>query len=197
MEEDGKVLVRRLFDEVFTTENVAAADEIMAEEYIEHAIAPFGREEPGRVHGPSHARQVVEWLTAQFPDLEMTIESLVAEGDMVAVRVRSAGTNHGRLGGFAPPTNKRFVADQSHWYRVADGRLCEHWATRDDLSTMLQLGLIEPPKGPPTSGWVASRWRVWRATALARLDDKQARRARPPLVDASSAVSRAGGSFAR
>ena len=119
---------------------------------VEHAIEPFGQEEPGRVHGPSHAREVVEWNTEQFPDLEMTIESLVAEGDMVAVRVRSAGTNRGRLGGFAPPTNKRFAADQSHWYRVADGRLCEHWATRDDLSTMLQLGLIEPPNGPPTTG---------------------------------------------
>ena len=152
MEEVGRGLVRRLFDEVFTTQNVAAADDIMAEEYIEHAIAPFGREEPGCVHGPSHAREVVEWLTAQFPDLEMTIESLVAEGDMVAVRVRSAGTNRGRRGGFAPPTNKRFVADQSHRYRVANGRLCEHWATRDDLSTMLQLGLIERPKGPPTTG---------------------------------------------
>jgi predicted ester cyclase len=151
MEEVGRVLVRRLFDEVFTTHNLAAADEIMAEEYVEHAIAPFGREEPGRVHGPSHARDVVEWLRAQFPDLEMTIESLVAEADMVAVRVRSSGTSRGKLGGFAPPTNKRFVADQSHWYRVADGRLCEHWATRDDLSTMLQLGVIQPP-GPPAPG---------------------------------------------
>jgi hypothetical protein len=78
MEEVGKELVQRLFEEVFTTQNLAAADEIMAEEYIEHAIALFGREEPGRVHGPSHAREVIEWLTAQFPDLEMTIESLAA-----------------------------------------------------------------------------------------------------------------------
>jgi SnoaL-like polyketide cyclase len=93
---------RRLFEEVFTSENLAAADEIVAEEYVEHAIAPFGREEPGQVHGPSHAREVVGWLTAQFPDLEMTVESLVAEGDMVAARVRSAGTNSGKLGGFAP-----------------------------------------------------------------------------------------------
>ena len=45
---------------------------------------------------------------AQFPDLEMTIESIVAEADTVAVRVRSSGTNLGRLGGVAPPTNKRF-----------------------------------------------------------------------------------------
>ena len=157
MEEVGKLLVRRLFDELFTGRNPAAADEIMAEDYVEHAIAPFGREEPGRVHGPTHAREVVEWLTAQFPDLEMTIESLVAEGDMVAVRVRSAGTNRGRLGGLAPPTNKRFVADQSHWYRVADARLCEHWATRDDLSTMLQLGVIAPPGAPAPAGEGAAR----------------------------------------
>jgi predicted ester cyclase len=80
----------------------------------------------------------------------MTIESLVSDADTVAVRVRSSGTNRGKLGGFAPPTNKRFVADQSHWYRVADGRLCEHWAVRDDLSAMLQLGVIRPP-GPPSN----------------------------------------------
>jgi predicted ester cyclase len=84
----------------------------------------------------------------------MAIECLVAEADMVAVRVHASGTNRGKLGGFAPPTNKRFAADQSHWYRVADGRLCEHWATRDDLSTMLQLGVIERP-GPPAGQAVA------------------------------------------
>jgi predicted ester cyclase len=149
---DGKALVKRLFDEVFTTENLAAADEIMAGEYVEHAREPFGTEEPGQVHGPSHAREVVGWLRAQFPDLQMTIESLIADGDIVAVRVRAAGTNRGKLGGFAPPTNKRFVAEQSHWYRVDNGRLCEHWATRDDLSTMLQLGVIQPPGPPPPSG---------------------------------------------
>jgi predicted ester cyclase len=111
----------RLFNEVFTTRNLSAADDIVAEEYLEHAVEPFGREEPGRVQGPSHAREVVAWLRAQFPDVEMTIESIVADTDMVAVRVRSAGTNLGKLSGFAPPTNKRIVAEQSHWYRVAGG----------------------------------------------------------------------------
>jgi hypothetical protein len=37
------------------------------------------------------------------------------------------------------------VAEQSHWYRVAGGKLCEHWATRDDLTAMLQMGVIHPP----------------------------------------------------
>ncbi len=48
-----------------------------------------------------------------------------------------------------PPTGKRFSSRQSHWYRVVDGKLAEHWATRDDLPTMLQLGVIQPPTGPP------------------------------------------------
>ena len=47
MSEDNKTLVRRLFGEIFTTENLDAADEIMVKEYVEHAVAPCGREEPG------------------------------------------------------------------------------------------------------------------------------------------------------
>ena len=61
---DDKAPVRRLFDEVFSAENLAAADEIMAEDYIEHAVAPFGSDEPDRIHGPSHARGTGEWLRA-------------------------------------------------------------------------------------------------------------------------------------
>lgn len=47
-----------------------------------------------------------------------------------------------------PPTGKRFIARQSHWFRVADGKLVEHWATRDDLTAMLQLGILQPPGRP-------------------------------------------------
>ena len=150
MSADGKALVNRLFDEVFNKRHYQVANQIVAESYVEHAVAPFGREEPGQVHGPTHAREVVEWLRTQFSDMRMTIEEIVAEGDMVAVRVRSEGTNDGKLGGFAPPTGKRFSAAQTHWYRVADGKLCEHWAVRDDLSAMLQLGAVRPV-GPPSS----------------------------------------------
>jgi predicted ester cyclase len=149
MTEVSKNLVRRLFEDVFNQQRLDLADEILAEDYMEHAVDPFGAQEPGQVDGPAHQRRVVEWLRAQFPDLRMTIQSIAAEGELVAVRIRSEGTNLGRLGGVAPPTGKRFVAEQSHWYRIADGRLCEHWATHDDLSAMLQLGVIQPPGRPP------------------------------------------------
>jgi predicted ester cyclase len=94
--------------------------------------------------------QTADWLLAQFPDLHMTIEAIVAEGNTVAVRVVSDGTNLEPLNGVVPPTGKRFSARQSHWYRVEDGKLAEHWATREDLPAMLQLGIVESPGGPPS-----------------------------------------------
>jgi predicted ester cyclase len=123
----------------------------MAEEYLEHAPAPFSESAPGRVNGPQAMRKTAEWLLAQFPDLHMKIEAMITEGDTVAVRVLSEGTNLGPLNGVVPPTGKRFSARQSHWYRVRDGKLAEHWATREDLAAMLQLGVIQPPGGGPPS----------------------------------------------
>jgi predicted ester cyclase len=147
---DQQELVRRHFEELFNRKNLAAADELVTEEYLEHAVAPFGQAEPGRVNGPAAMRQTVEWLLAQFPELHMTIEAMVAEGDTVAVRIFSEGTNLGPLNGVMPPTGRRFAARQSHWFRVADGRLAEHWATREDLPAMLQLGVVQPPGRPPS-----------------------------------------------
>jgi len=56
----------------------------------------------------------------------------------------------GPLNGVVPPTGKRFAARQSHWFRVENGKLAEHWATREDLVAMLQLGVVQPPGRPPS-----------------------------------------------
>ncbi len=85
--------------------------------------APFAASAPGRVNGPAAVRATVEWLLAQFPDLQMTIEAMVAQGDLVAVRILSEGTNLGAFNGVLPPTGKHFVARQSHWFRIADNQL--------------------------------------------------------------------------
>jgi len=148
--EANKELVRRHFEEIFNRKNLEVCDEMMAEDYIEHAAAPFSEIAPGKVNGPRAMRQTAYWLLSQFPNLHMTIEAIVAEGDTVAVRVVSEGTNLGPLNGVVPPTGKRFSARQSHWYRVEDGKLAEHWATREDLPAMLQLGIVESPGGSPS-----------------------------------------------
>lgn len=149
MSEANKGLVRRYFEEIFNQQDFRVAEEILAEEYVEHAMAPFGQSEPGRVPGPEATRESAKWLIAQYPDMYMEIEAILAEGDLVAARVLSEGTNLGKLNGVIPPTGKRFVARQSHWFRVEEGKLAEHWATREDLPAMLQLGVIQPPGPPP------------------------------------------------
>jgi len=148
MSEENKELVRRHFEEIFNNKNFDACDDLMAEDYTENAVAPFGQAAPGRVNGPQAMRETARWLIAQFPDIRMTVEAIVAEGDTVAARVLSEGTNLGPLNEVMPPTGKSFSARQSHWFRVEGGRLAEHWATREDLPAMLQLGVISPP-GPP------------------------------------------------
>jgi len=149
MSEASKELVRRHFEELWNRRDLAVADELMAEDYLEHAVASFGQAEPGKVNGPAATRQTAEWLLAQFPDLHMTIEAIVAEGDTVATRVLSEGTSLGPLNGVVPATGRRFVARQSHWFRVENPKLAEHWAAWEVLVAMLQLGLVQPPGRPP------------------------------------------------
>jgi predicted ester cyclase len=88
----------------------------------------------------------MEWRLAQFPDLSFEVEAVVAEDDLVAARVRATGSNSGRLNGFLAASGKAFNYTQSHWFRIADGKLAEHWATRDDLTAMLQLGVVTSPR---------------------------------------------------
>jgi steroid delta-isomerase-like uncharacterized protein len=146
-ESANKELVREWVEEIFNAKDLDACDRLIADEYVEHAMATFGRSEPGRVSGPATMRQTAQFIIGQFPDVSMTVESIIAEGDEVAVRVTARGTNRGPIAG-VPPTGREFVAAQSHWFRVEDGRLAEHWAVRDDLSAMLQLGLVQPPGAP-------------------------------------------------
>lgn len=148
MSSAGKDLVRRHFEEIWNERNLDQCAELMAEDFIEHAAAPFAASAPGKVHGPSAMRGTVQWLVSQFPDIRMEIESIIAEGELVAARILSTGTDLGAVEGGPPPTGKSFAARQTHWFRIADGRLAEHWATRDDLSAMLQIGVINRP-GPP------------------------------------------------
>lgn len=123
-----------------------SVDEIVGADFVEHAMATFGTTAPGRVNGPAHTRQVVGMLRGQFPDLTMDLQSTIEQDDLVAVRVVASGTNSGE--GVMPATVGRFRAEQSHWFRVKHGRFAEHWAVRDDLTAMIQIGLVTPPGRP-------------------------------------------------
>jgi len=142
----GKDLVRRHFDEMWNERNFDLCEELMAVTFTEHAPPPFSSDSPGAVNGPKAMRGTCTWLLEQFPDLTMTVEMMIAEGDLVAALVWAEGTNRGKLNGFLPPSGRPFKYRQTHWFRVRDAQLCEHWATRDDLAAMLQLGVVTPPR---------------------------------------------------
>ena len=59
-----------------------------------------------------------------------------------------------------PSKGRSFATTQSHWFRVQDGMVIEHWANRDDQGTAMQLGWI-----PPTPMFL---FKAWRATRRAR-----------------------------
>ena len=74
------------------------------------------------------------------------VDDVVAEGDRVVIRWSGGGTHRGELFGI-PPTQKSITANGIHIFRIADGKIAEHWGTSDDLGMMRQLGVIPAPGG--------------------------------------------------
>ena len=110
-----------------------AVDELIHPSHVDHAPEQDST-------GPDGVRRSLRWVRDTFGDRRVDIEDLIASGDRVVARVRFSAIQAGELYG-KPATGRRFEAEQVHIWRVADGRLAEHWMFRDDLGTMQQLGL--------------------------------------------------------
>ena len=119
------------------------------------AINREAKDEPPetRGRGPVAFYATALWLRSWFDDLAFEIHDVVAEGDLVVVHNTMSGrhtgvaTIYGPDGGIEqamPPTGKRFATTQTHWFRLRDGLVVEHWANRDDQGTAMQLGWIPP-----------------------------------------------------
>jgi predicted ester cyclase len=108
----------------------------------------------GRPVGRAVMSRIFEDIYGTFPDFRAEILDMAAVGDSVIVRTRTSGThkgvgkipvNGGMLVGVAP-TDKHFEVSAIHWYKLKDGKIVDHYATRDDLAMMQQLGLSPEPK---------------------------------------------------
>jgi predicted ester cyclase len=125
--------------------NVPAAVAFFAPDTRNHGM-PVGK--PG-------LDRVLTDLRKMFPDYRHEAVEVAAAGDVVIARNRVSGTHKGvgtipveggMLVGVAP-TNKSFVVQHIHWWRFRDGLIVEHYATRDDLDMMQQLGLLPTRSG--------------------------------------------------
>ncbi len=129
--------------ELFGAGRLELADELIAPDCVDHGgeSAPGG---PGReadaARGPDAIKTVVRWLRGAFPDLTYEVEDAFGDGDRVALRCTVRGTHQGEFLG-RPPTGRSFAVGQIHLFRVRDGQIAEHWACRDDVGMMRQLGL--------------------------------------------------------
>jgi deazaflavin-dependent oxidoreductase (nitroreductase family) len=130
---DNKALVRRFYDE--GVHNPALFDELLAPTYVLH----FPGSPP--MSGIEPAKQLMVDYTSAFPDLQLTTEDMVAEGNKVAIRNTWRGTHQGVFRGL-PPTNKHVTFTGSDIFRFAGGKIAEQWADLDALGLMQQLGVI-------------------------------------------------------
>lgn len=133
--EDNKALVRRYLEEVFNQRNLAAIDEFLAPDQVDHTL-PANL--PATTAG---TRQATAMFLRAVPDLRVTIEDIIADGDRVAVRFTSRGTQRGAFGPI-PPTGRQIAVSSYLIARVADGKIVEQWGLDDQLGMLGQLGLI-------------------------------------------------------
>lgn len=131
--DEGKRLYMRLAAEVLNGKNLAVVDELIHPDFVEHVN---GEERKVGAEGFKAARRR---RNAVFPDWRVDVEDLIAEGDKVVVRATGSGAHRGEFMGIAP-TGRRVSVTWIAIYRVADGKLVEHWQNIDELGLLKQLG---------------------------------------------------------
>jgi steroid delta-isomerase-like uncharacterized protein len=137
MSEGNKNLARRFMEEVYNKGNVDLIDKVVAPDYVDHD--PNSPE--GMGGGADGAKQFVEMYRSAFPDLQMTVEDLIAEGDKVVVRWTARGTHQGELMGI-PPSGNRVEVTGISVDRIEGGKFVEGWANYDALGMMQQIGAV-------------------------------------------------------
>lgn len=136
--QDNKVIVQRWVDEVLNTRDVSEqspAYELVAVDFVGHF--------PGQpaLEGLEAYRQFGSQYFSAFPDLQITPEDLIAEGDKVTMRYAWRGTHKGELMGI-PATGKQVVTSGISILRVANGQIAEQWDSFDNLGMLQQIGVI-------------------------------------------------------
>ena len=137
MSEANKAAVRRFYEEVFNKKRPEAIDELCTSDFTDHSPMP------GQAPGREGTKQAFAMYMQGFPDLHADLHSVIAEGDLVAVRFSVTATHSGALFG-ETPTGKKVTFEGIDFFRVKDGKAAEAWHQGNEMMVMAQLG-IQPP----------------------------------------------------
>ncbi len=130
---------RRIIDAIAMSD-LDVIDELVAPDCVEH--------QRGNHPGAEGAKEVAQTLHRWMSDFSITIEDLIADGDMVWTRNRARGVNTGSVMG-NPPTGRSVEVDVIDIGRFENGQLVEHWGIADQLGMMLQIGAMPGPRRDP------------------------------------------------
>jgi len=133
MSDANKAVVSRFYEELWNRGNFDAAEELVAEDYVRHDLRPG--DAPS---GPPGQKAVAAKFRGAFPDVQLTVEALVAEGDLVVARWTMTGTHTGPWGE-VEATGQSVRFSGANFFRIADGKIAEIWNLRDDLGLREQL----------------------------------------------------------
>jgi steroid delta-isomerase-like uncharacterized protein len=139
MSEENKAIVRRFWEivnqKIVPEKDLDAFEEFYASDYVWHI--------PGQdIQGLEQAKQVEGMYVNAFPDLQFTVEDVVAEGDKVVSRCTLRGTHRGETESLGPPTGRAVELEGIFMHRIEGGKMVEGWDRYDNLSFMQQLGLV-------------------------------------------------------
>jgi predicted ester cyclase len=138
--EQNKDVFRRVIEEGFNKGNFDAWDVCFPPTFQEHQ---FGL--PPTLEG---LKRAIAGLRAAFPDLKLTIEDMVADGDTIWARMTGCGTDSKGFMG-RPPTGRSFAITVMDVCRFEHGKIVEHWGVPDRFHQLVQLGLLPQPAEQP------------------------------------------------
>ena len=134
--DSNKAVVRSFIQQVFQKGRPEAVDDLVTSDFVSHGL-------PGS--GPDVMKQAIERVGLALSDATFDVHDVVAEGDLVAVRLDSTATQSGEFMGM-PATGKTYTIEELHLFRISDGRVAEHWHQMDAMGMMQQLGAMPGPK---------------------------------------------------
>jgi steroid delta-isomerase-like uncharacterized protein len=133
--DQNKAIVRRYYDEVLNQGRWETVQEIFDPAFLSHA--------PGVITvNLDRYQQLAHESRTAFPDLHVTIDDQIAEGDKVVTRWTAHATHQGPMMGI-PPTGKALWITAIHIHRLANGKLIEHWEEINMLGVLKHLGVIK------------------------------------------------------
>lgn len=132
--DENKAIVRRFIDEAFVRGNPDPLDDLVSEDFTP-------RTWPSVEPGVESLKQTVTRMASGLSDVRFDVEDIIAEGDRVAVRLTAHAVHKGDFMGVLA-AGKGYEISEIHIFRLADGKIAEHWHVADMLGMMRQLGAM-------------------------------------------------------